>query len=270
MRIKFSIFLLFILHSLNANGQSLREMLLLPEPIVCSHRGVTDPEKMENSIFSMNFSQKAGIKMHEIDIMETKDGELFLLHDKTLDRTTDLSGKIAEKTAEEIRKGKLLITEEPIASLKETLSWAKDNEAFLMLDAKEAPVHTIMNEVKTAKMLDQVMILTFSRERAREAFDYEHPYFVSVLITSEEDIQYYKDLSKGSNYLIGYVNKNADLELYEKVRKANIPVVTDTMGEFDLAANKEGLDVYREFFKQRKPSILVSDYPLLLQEAISE
>ncbi|MBT0810041.1 glycerophosphodiester phosphodiesterase family protein [Litoribacter ruber] len=259
---------LFLLLSFQAYGQTLRELLSEPTPIICSHRGVIHPDKVENSLSSMEESLQAGIKMHEIDIMETKDGELYILHDKTLDRTTNLQGKISEKTAQELRQGKLLNTEESIPSFKDALNWAKENDALLMLDAKEAPVQTIMDAVKAAEMMEKVMILTFSRERAAEAFDYDQPYYVSVLITSEEDISYYQELATDPSYMIAYINKAADLELYNKVLEADVPIVTDTMGELDLAAYEEGLQVFREFYEQRKPSIIVSDYPLLVQEAI--
>src|SRR5262249_55735165 len=40
----------------------------------------------------------------EIDIRTTKDGKFVLLHDATLDRTTDGKGRVGERTLDEVRK----------------------------------------------------------------------------------------------------------------------------------------------------------------------
>jgi glycerophosphoryl diester phosphodiesterase len=258
-----SVALLNLLH-----GQSLREKIQTEDLIICSHRGVTHPNQIENSITSMEISLESRILLHEIDLMESSDGELFLLHDETLDRTTDLTGRISEKHSDELADAKLRGIDENLPRFGDVLDWAKENEAYLMLDVKQAPVKKVMDEVQSADMMDRVMILTFNRERAQEAFDYEGDFLVSVLITSEEDIDFYQNMARNKDYLLAYINKTADDSLFEKVNEAGIPIVTDTMGELDDRANEEGLKVYQDFIHYKKPDILVTDYPLLLQQVV--
>lgn len=57
----------------------------------------------ENSLPAIEGSIALGLEMAEIDLQRTKDGELVLMHDVTLDRTTTGRGKVADFTLAEIR-----------------------------------------------------------------------------------------------------------------------------------------------------------------------
>ena len=69
--------------------------------------------------------------MVELDVWKTKDGELVLMHDPTVDRTTDGSGRIADMTLAELRQLRLKdkdgkLTEHRVPTLEEALQLAKD------------------------------------------------------------------------------------------------------------------------------------------------
>ena len=61
----------------------------------------------ENTLESIQKALDIGVDMIEIDVHKCFSGELWVIHDFTLDRTTDGSGEIAKKTAEEIRELKV-------------------------------------------------------------------------------------------------------------------------------------------------------------------
>lgn len=67
-----------------------------------SHRGGR-MEFDENTMQAFEASYKAGYRGFETDIRMTKDGELFITHDSNLERTTNGSGVLEEKTADEIK-----------------------------------------------------------------------------------------------------------------------------------------------------------------------
>ena len=74
--------------------------------IVASHRG--DWRNFpENSLEAIDNAIKMGVDIVELDVQRTKDGQLILMHDPTLDRTSTGKGKIAEVTLDSIRKLKL-------------------------------------------------------------------------------------------------------------------------------------------------------------------
>jgi len=259
---------LFLLTSFDSYGQSLLELLKKDNLTISSHRGVSALGEEENSIRSLTKSLSEGIKLHEIDIMESQDGKLYLLHDETLDRTTNLNGKIRETHSSVLDQAVLLETNEPLPTFMDVLDWAKENGAYLMLDVKAATVDKVMAEVQKAGMMERVMLLTFSRERTKEALNYPEPFLISALIEDKGDIDHFLNLFTEKDFLIGYINKTADIHLYAAVREAGITIITDTMGDLDNKALQDKGKPYVDFIRSRKPDILVSDYPMLLNQAL--
>ena len=84
----------------------------------------------ENSLAAIENSIRLGADVVELDVQKTKDGQLILMHDKTLDRTTTGKGKIAEWTLDSIRtlrlkNGAALKTKHRVPTLEEALLTAK-------------------------------------------------------------------------------------------------------------------------------------------------
>lgn len=57
----------------------------------------------ENTLRSFVAAQRAGLDLIELDLHLSKDGALVVMHDAEVDRTTDGSGPVAEKTLAELR-----------------------------------------------------------------------------------------------------------------------------------------------------------------------
>ncbi|MFD6298200.1 glycerophosphodiester phosphodiesterase [Streptomyces sp. NPDC060235] len=70
--------------------------------LTIGHRGVMGIEP-ENTLRSFTAAQNAGLDLIELDLHLSKDGALVVMHDADVDRTTDGSGPIAEKTLAELR-----------------------------------------------------------------------------------------------------------------------------------------------------------------------
>ncbi|MDR5589216.1 glycerophosphodiester phosphodiesterase [Christiangramia sp. SM2212] len=67
------------------------------------HRGAK-AHVAENTLESIQKALEIGVDMIEIDVHKCASGELWVIHDFTLDRTTNGSGEIAKRTAEELKK----------------------------------------------------------------------------------------------------------------------------------------------------------------------
>ncbi len=70
---------------------------------VAAHRGWSS-KYPENTMEAYKAAAEAGVDQIETDIRITKDGELVLIHDATVDRTTDGTGLVREKTLAELRQ----------------------------------------------------------------------------------------------------------------------------------------------------------------------
>lgn len=72
-------------------------------PLVFAHRGGKGIAP-ENTLTAFQKSFDLGVDVLELDIHASKDGELVVIHDKMVDRTTNGKGLIAEMTLAEVKK----------------------------------------------------------------------------------------------------------------------------------------------------------------------
>jgi glycerophosphoryl diester phosphodiesterase len=74
-----------------------------PRPIILAHRG-DSAHAPENTIPSFQQALQKGADGVELDAKLTVDGHVIVIHDSTLDRTTDGKGRVESSTLEAIRK----------------------------------------------------------------------------------------------------------------------------------------------------------------------
>ena len=135
-RILLSIFLL--LGSITAGMAETRAEKLAKEiykpnskyVLVVAHRGDWR-NAPENSLQAYRNCIDMGVDMIEIDIHKTQDNQFIVMHDATVDRTTNGKGKIADMTLADIKKlylksGHGIKTRHRVPTLEEVLLLAKD------------------------------------------------------------------------------------------------------------------------------------------------
>jgi glycerophosphoryl diester phosphodiesterase len=71
--------------------------------LVVAHRGAST-QAPENTMEAFRLGVEAGADAIELDVHLTADGQLAVIHDETLDRTTDRTGRVAELTMDDIRE----------------------------------------------------------------------------------------------------------------------------------------------------------------------
>ncbi|MGI5452519.1 glycerophosphodiester phosphodiesterase [Streptomyces sp. CA-249302] len=112
--------------------------------LTIGHRGVMGTEP-ENTLRSFVAAQQAGLDVIELDLHLSKDGALVVMHDADVDRTTDGTGPIADKTLSELRaldagRGERVPVFEEV------------------LDAVRAPLQAEIKDVQAARALAEVML----------------------------------------------------------------------------------------------------------------
>lgn len=139
--------------------------------IVAAHRGGDAP--FENAIptFERTASGAPSPVAIETDVQRTKDGVLVLMHDDTLDRTTNGTGPVANVTAAQFAAlrleddmGKPTGVRPP--TLRQALDWAK-GRAILQLDVKRGvPIADVVAAVRAADAMQRVIVIVYSAEAA--------------------------------------------------------------------------------------------------------
>ncbi|WP_406871493.1 glycerophosphodiester phosphodiesterase family protein [Aminobacter sp. P9b] len=125
--------------------------------MVVAHRGggleAGKTRYPENSIASIRGVIALGAEMVEIDIRRSKDGELIVMHDSWLDRTTNCKGEVIARTLDELRHCRLVVegtgavTAESVPTLREMLEATK-GKILVNLD----------NKLETADLADMVAL----------------------------------------------------------------------------------------------------------------
>lgn len=109
---------------------------------VCGHRGFS-LYYPENTLRAFEETKRAGGTTCEIDVLLTKDEEVIVLHDMTLDRTTNGHGYAADQLWADLQCLDAGIKKSPafvgtrIPTLRETVVWAKENGMGLEVELKD-------------------------------------------------------------------------------------------------------------------------------------
>jgi glycerophosphoryl diester phosphodiesterase len=83
-------------------AQEKSDKIEMPERGICAHRGAMDTHP-ENTLSAFEEAIRLGAHMIEFDVRITKDKKLVIMHDATVDRTTDGTGRVSELTLKEIQ-----------------------------------------------------------------------------------------------------------------------------------------------------------------------
>ncbi|MGQ5390373.1 glycerophosphodiester phosphodiesterase family protein [Paenibacillus sp. M.A.Huq-84] len=142
--------------ALNALKVYSNNTTLIRKPYIIAHRGMpsTSPE---NTIESNRLGLEAGAEFIENDMYLTKDGRIAILHDGSLERTTNGTGNIENYTMEELKKlnaNKPFPTGFPdvkIPTLDEQIDLAREKGAMVMAEIKTSTPAAVDAYVKLIK-----------------------------------------------------------------------------------------------------------------------
>lgn len=170
------------------------ERLAQGAPVVVAHRGCWYWQKApENSLLALEHCARNHIDMAELDVRATQDGVLVLMHDATLERTTNLSGALREYRYAALWRARLKaglgdaepLTYEPVPTLAEVLRVAKRRGLMLALHVMEPELQdAVYAEVADAQAQDLVLMKMqmgpYSPQLRQAAF-YGHVAFMPIL-----------------------------------------------------------------------------------------
>lgn len=105
----------------------------------------------ENSLSAFKKAAELGFGI-ELDVRLSKDGEVVVFHDNTLDRVTNKTGKVIDYTAKELSELSLDKTEEGVPTFREVLDAVGGRVPLLVEIKEEGFDHSVVKE--TVKLLE--------------------------------------------------------------------------------------------------------------------
>jgi len=142
--------------------------LAAPAPItIIAHRGLGDGMP-ENTLAAFRRAADRGVRVIEVDLRTTKDRHIVLLHDATVDRTTDCSGPVSALTLARLHRCDAGAGER-VPTFAEALAFIKTRPARLLLDIKPGtPLDDVISQVREQRAEGQVIFgLRHARDIAR-------------------------------------------------------------------------------------------------------
>lgn len=139
------------------------------EPMVIGHRGTTTGAP-ENTMPAFSYAARVRAQGFETDLRFTKDDVLVLLHDDSLDRTTNCSGKLRDYTLEKLRNCDACAKISPglsctVPTFEEALKFAQVQDLFILMDLKESVVERAVPLIKQYNMQGRVLASCWTQDQ---------------------------------------------------------------------------------------------------------
>lgn len=238
----------------------------------------------DNSIPNIELAIKHGADMVELDVRPTKDNELVLMHNATIDATTNGKGTVSELTYEDILKYDMRKGSTPykdasgktvkVPTLKEALLACKDR-IYVNLDiaGKNVPVGKLVRIIEECGMEHQVMLYTGGDAALAREYQYKnmdiavHPH-----ISAPGDVQNFSSfpgalLFQYSNTSI-YENKIPDFGV--QVHSRGYASYTNLLDSYDKAIRDNKDYAYLDKFIASGTDFVQTDICELVDEYLAE
>lgn len=241
-----------------------------PAPILISaHRGNTG-QAPENTLAAYKDALKVGVDYVEIDVRTTLDGKLVILHDATLNRTTNGEGPLKNKRIVELRelsagKGFIEFNKERIPTLKEVCQlisrwniWHK-KKTYIYVDCKDVAPAPLVEALEKYKL-------------ANESYFYGNDSFLLSLkqvfpqarlmssLRNKEEIQTKIASLHPTAFDASFLSLTQ--EMVDEIHSKNIRVFTDLLGPLDTETNyKKAAKLGVDLIQTDKPKLVLETLP---------
>lgn len=203
---------------------------------VTGHRGASGFAP-ENTIASMKKAIEFGADFSELDVQETADGQLVLLHDGSLDRTTDTTGNIWEMNYADLKDvdaGSWFSAEyagEPIPTLAAVIDTVhgkmKLNIELKMNGHQKQLTEKVVNLVTKKNFIPQCILTSFDRDAVRKVKALNNRIKTGYIFSKMPD----EDIYTAEFDLLSVNKKLVTKEMVEKAHKNGKEVHVWTVNE---------------------------------------
>jgi glycerophosphoryl diester phosphodiesterase len=134
--------------------------------VVIAHRGA-HVRVPENTLAACKEAIRVGADYVEVDLRTTKDGKMVLLHDATVDRTTDGKGPLRDLTWKQVKSLRMKATADKkyrVPTFKQVLKRCK-GKINVYLDFKEADIPKTWKLIQRTNMENQVVVYLNKEEQ---------------------------------------------------------------------------------------------------------
>ncbi len=267
------------------NPETLRDhgfFAQLKEPVMVAHRGASG-NYPESTFPAFEAALEKGAQVLEMDVWMSADGHIMVIHDESVDRTTNGEGMVSELTLEEIKDLDAAFNFAPerdypyrgegveVPTLNEVMERFPNVELLVEVKDKEVEaIREVAEVIKRHEAQDRVLVASFSDTTINNFRDIMPG--VATCGGIRESLTFYFLAHLG---MAGWIDWEFD-GLFLMPTYGPLPVFTDTMVS---AARASGLHIYiwtindeEEMKELLEAGVngVITDYPALLYQVRNE
>ena len=244
---------------------------------VSAHRGGSGITNYpENCIETFDYLHKKGIQIFEIDVSETKDQHLVLMHDNSLQRTSTGRQDVNQINLNQIKEYFLVDdfgqqTSYKIPTFAEALNWGKDKPIYFMVDIKKGVDYAaIVSTINQANMQNKVVLVTYTVGQAKKLNRIAPNMLLSVSMRNEREFNEMMNSDIPTDKMVAFTGtRRNDKSLFDKIHEKDILVIFGTLGNLDKSAAAKGNQLYKDLEKDGV-DIFATDRALDVQQTINK
>lgn len=249
--------------------------------LIASHRGGPAAGYPENALETLQYGFDRGIRIFEIDMATSRDGVLFLMHDRSLGRTTTGNGQVADTDWSQIARTRLVnnngnTTDFHPPKLTDVLLWARDNGAILELDKKETTGwRSVITAVRAAGAENNVLLITYSDDDAGLVQRLAPEMMLTAGARGGRDMARLADLGVDPAKVVAWTGTRApDAAAWDRLDREGVEAAFGTLGRRgerldDAYWADDDPSEYRDMIRDGLV-LLATDEPYRVADALSE
>lgn len=242
--------------------------------LVSAHRGGPESGYPENAIETFAHTLSQIPAMLEVDVRTTSDGVIVLMHDETIDRTTDGHGAVKDMTWQALSEVHLRdndgkVTTFHVPRLVDVLVWIK-GRGLLALDMKEgADTQTVAAAIRAAKSESSVAVIAYSLEQAKTFYDADPDITIIYPTDTVADLDAVLKAGVPAARLMAWTGiQGQKRDIWRHAHDLGIPVIYGTLFFSDYAMKMTGNIEHYGYLAQSGVDLMPTDYPTIAFKVI--
>lgn len=157
-----------------------------PAAFAVAHRGLS-AERVENTLAAFEAAVQAGFHAVELDVRATRDGEIVVLHDAGIERTSNGNGRVADMAYDELRS--YTTPAGPIPRLDDVFRAMRDWHGLWNLEVKAvAATEGLLHLVAHHDLLNHVQVSSFDPRVLELARDHAPDIARALIVAGAVDV----------------------------------------------------------------------------------
>ncbi len=229
-------------------------------PFISTHRGGTRKGFPENCIPTFENTLAHTWSILEIDPRYTRDSAIVLMHDPTLERTSNGTGKVSEHTLDELKRLRLkdsegALTAHTIPTLDEAIRWAK-GKTLLVIDQKDVPVEARVKKIQEHGAQAWATLIIYSLEDARKCYAMDKDILMEVMIPDTEALLNFERTGIPWDNVMAFITHTAvkDTTIFTKLHERKVLCIRGSSRTLDKAYT-EGKTARRQLRRQYREMV---------------